>query len=260
MKKQSNLIKYLVVLFFIAMVAINSLANILPLNGNNTGQISDSYPNLFAPAGFTFLIWSVIYLLLVGYCFYQFKVMDSRTVSSKVIDRIGIVFIISCLANMSWIFAWHYRIIPLSMVLTLTMLVSIIYINKIISKEKLSAAEKILLKLPFSVYFGWLTVATIANATVLLVSWNWNGFGIAASVWMTIILIVGIIIGAATTIINTDVAYGLVFVWAYSGILYKHVSKAGFGFEYPVVVYTVIACIVAMVLAIVYSYIRKQKK
>ena len=51
---------------FVIVVAVNVLAVRLPLNGSTPQQISDQYPNLFVPAGLTFSIWGIIYLLLAS--------------------------------------------------------------------------------------------------------------------------------------------------------------------------------------------------
>lgn len=244
MQKKSSIIvvKIFVVITFIAMVVANALANILPVNGQNTGQISDSYPNLFAPAGITFSIWGVIYLLLALYTFYQLFLYKNQ----EIIFKVGIIFSISCIANTVWIFAWHYNIIPLSMLLTLVMLISIIAVTKIVRQESF------IVRVPFSVYFGWLTVATIANATVLLVDLEWKGFGISQDIWTIVVLIVGIIIGTVTCLKNKDIAYGLVLIWAYLGIFIKHESPTGFQGQYLGVVITVVAGIVIFVLSELY--------
>jgi len=235
MQKKSSIIivKIIVTLTFLVMVIVNALANILPINGQNTGQVSDSYPNLFAPAGITFVIWGVIYLLLALYCFYQIFYYENK----EKLVKVGIIFSISCVANSVWIFSWHYNIIPLSMCLTLVMLVCLILITRTMKNETF------IVRVPFSVYFGWLTVATIANATVLLVYWDWNRFGISAEVWTIIIIIVGMLIGGITMLKYKDIAYGLVLIWAYIGILIKHLSVNGFdGLYFPVIV-TVSVCI-----------------
>lgn len=96
---------------------------------------------------------------------------------------------------------------------------------------------------PFSVYFGWITVAAIANITVFLVSIGWNGFGIADDVWTSSILLVGALIGILRMCKDKNIAYGMVLVWAYLEILLKHVSSAGFGGQYPSVIVTAIICL-----------------
>lgn len=250
-----TVVKVFTTVTFLGMVAVNALAVILPINGVNPGQVSDAYPNLFAPAGLTFAIWGLIYLLLAGYTVYQLGFFQGYVYAVKkdLLQMIGIIFSVSSLANAAWIYAWHYDFIPLSMLLMIVILVCLIVINLTINKETLSMREKIFIRLPFSVYFGWITVAAIANATVLLVSQGWNGFGLPEPVWAITMIIVGMLIGAATTIRNRDAAYGLVLVWAYSGILIKHTSAAGFAGQYPAIIATVAVCIVLLLAAAAYS-------
>jgi len=209
-----TLIRIVVLVTFLAMIAVNTLANTLPINGVTTGQISEFYPNLFTPAGLTFAIWGLIYALLGGYTLYQLEVFQDKTnnIKNKLLDNIGILFSISSIANATWIFSWHYGLIPLSIILMLIILICLILINQEINTEKLSKKEYFFIRLPFSVYFGWITVATIANATVLLVSLEWRGFGLAEEIWAVIIIFLGFIIGATTMLKNRDVAYGLVIV------------------------------------------------
>jgi hypothetical protein len=255
------MVKIITTVTFLGMVAVNALANILPINGVNTGQVSDAYPNLFAPAGLTFAIWGLIYLLLAGYTVYQLGFFQgyAYAVKKDLLQMIGIIFSVSSLANAAWIYAWHYGFFPLSMLLMIVLLVCLIAINQIINKETLSMREKMFIRLPFSVYFGWITVAAIANATMLLVSLGWNGFGIPEPVWVIAMIIAGMLIGAVTTIRNRDAAYDLVLVWAYSGILFKHTSTAGFAGQYPAIIITVAVCIFLLPAAAVYSMFAKPR-
>ena len=260
--KQNGIIKALTILAYLVMIIVNGLANSLPLNGITTGDVSDAYQNLFAPTGLTFAIWGLIYLLLAGYVLYQARWFrgNENADNIQMLDRVGTLFIISSLANAAWIFTWHYDMIPLSMAFMLVILISLIYKMKTILQYQLSLKEKIFVKLPFSVYFGWITVATIANATVLLVSLNWNGFGIPGATWAVIMIIVGMLIGAAPSIRNRDAAYALVFVWAYYGIYIKHTSVGGFGGQYPAVITTAIICIILMLAVSAYSLIAARKE
>lgn len=261
-KQVSTVIKIITAVTFLVMIVINALANSLPINGINTGQISDSYPNLFAPAGMTFAIWGLIYLLLAGHTLYQIGLFHGKSdmVKTELLRKTGILFSISSIANSAWIFAWHYRNIPLSMLLMIVILICLILIVQMINKEQLSTREKVFIKLPFSVYFGWITVATIANATVLLVSLNWNRFGISEPVWTIIILCIGMLIGAVTTIRNKDIPYGLVLIWAYAGIYIKHSSSNGFAGQYPEVIATVIGCLIIFLIALVYVLITRKRR
>jgi hypothetical protein len=246
------MIKVLVAIAYLCMVAVNTLANTIPINGKGTGQVSDSYQNLFAPAGITFAIWGVIYVLLALYVLYQFGFQRHHQKISLdlVFKTIGPAFILSSLANSAWIFAWHYDMIGLSMGLMIVILLSLITINGMLKKVELKTREKLFVKVPFSVYFGWITIATIANATTLLVSLGFDGFGIDEYFWTIFILIVGLIIGAITTYLNKDIAYGAVIIWAYIGIWIKHASVGGFDGMYPLIIYTAVFSIAVMTLII----------
>ena len=140
-------IQALAAVTFILMVVVNALANILPINGIGTGAVSDSYPNLFAPAGITFAIWGVIYLLLAAYTVFQLGLFKkNRSMSDALMNKVGVVFSISSIANTVWIFTWHYRIIALSMVLMIIILVCLAIIVSALRKETLSKKEQEYLK------------------------------------------------------------------------------------------------------------------
>lgn len=260
--KNKNTCKILVVFSLVLMIAVNALANILPINGIGTGAVSDSFPNLFAPAGITFAIWGLIYLLLSIYAIYQTGLFSKEKTSfdSEWLRTVGFFFVLSSMANTIWIFAWHYKIIEVSLVMMLIILASLIKIVLILKSQKLSTKEKLLIRLPFSVYFGWITVATIANVTTQLVAWNWNGFGILEPVWSIIILSVGALIGITTILSNRDTAYGLVLIWAFAGILIKHLSPDGFAGEYTGIIITVIISLAAFVLSIAGALLKVKLK
>lgn len=252
----------LVLVTYVLMVAANALANALPLNGRATGEVSDAYGNLFAPTGLTFAIWGVIYLLLAMHVLYQlggFRNPAGR-VNDELLGRIAVVFSVSSLANVGWIFAWHYDLIGVSMAMMLIILVCLIAIVSQLRGLSLSAREALFVRIPFSVYFGWITVATIANMTVWLVSLGWDGFGISEATWAVALIAIGAVIGIAAMIRNRDVAYGLVLVWAYLGILIKHVSAGGFDGAYPAVIYTTAACMIALAVGGVYTVLTGKRR
>lgn len=245
------IVRLATVLTFAAMVTVNALANALPINGVNTGQVSDTYKNLFAPAGLTFAIWGVIYLLLAAYSLYQFGLFQKpeQLFPEKLTIETGILFSLSSLANFAWIFAWHYDMIPLSMLLMLAILVLLAMISLKFRSAGLTGRNRLFAGVAFGVYFGWITVATIANATTLLVYLDWNRFGLPEQLWTILILLIGTVIGSATLIRNRDLAYGLVLIWAYTGILIKHLAALGFAGQYPEVYAIVIACLVLLLIA-----------
>ncbi len=222
------------------MVGINAGANLLPINGVSTAQVSDTYPNLFAPAGVTFAIWGIIYLLLGFYSLYQLFT-DQKT--SKVLLPINTFFIITSIVNSIWIFAWHHYIIWLTVILILIMLFSLIRIADLINTLPLSRKERRITKSSFGIYFGWITIATIANITTLLVSIQWNRLGISDSTWTIVVLFTGVIIASLRTVKDSNIAYWVVPVWAYLGILIKHTSISGFNYKYPQIIIGLIICI-----------------
>jgi hypothetical protein len=246
------LIRLVTAVTFAGMVAVNALANILPINGVNTGQVSDSYANLFAPAGLTFAIWGVIYLLLAAFVLYQFGLFQPKSSPADeiLLTKVSLAFSLSSIANTAWIFCWHYRLIPLTMVLMLVILACLAYISLQIRSRSSGKRDLIFVKIPFGVYFGWITVATIANATTLLVDLGWNRFGMPEQIWMILMVIIGMLVGSATTVRNRDAAYNLVLIWAYAGILIKHLTASGFAGKYPEIIGVVIACIVLLLIAL----------
>ncbi len=229
--------KWLMLFFYVAMVGINGLANALPLNGVGTGEVSDSFPNLFTPSGITFAIWGLIYTLLLGYVTYHFFIHeDDLANKEKDLLRLGSYFVFSSVINMLWIFAWHYGFIVWSTVLMLVFLVLLVLARFTIVRMPLRGRERLLILLPFSIYFGWVTVATIASVTATLVYLGWGAWGMSESLWTVIILLVGVFVGGITMLNFRDGAYGLVFLWAYAGILLKHVSASGWAGQYPDVI------------------------
>ncbi len=263
MESKKNVgLKIIVLITFIAMVVVNALANILPINGINTGAVSDLYPNLFAPAGLTFSIWGVIYVLLAVHVLFQLGLFrgKDRKVDESSLQKTAKMFSLSSLINTAWIFSWHYKIIPLSMVLMVCLLLCLILIVSSLKSQTLTTREKLLHRLPFSIYFGWITVATIANATTLLVSLGWNGFGLPESVWTVIMLAAGALIGTATALRFRDIAYELVLIWAYVGILIKHTSAAGFSSQYTNVIIAVGICIAIFTVNVIYNALSRKRK
>ena len=234
MKKYSTLVKIFVAVVFVGVLVVNYLATSLPIGGLSTGELSDLYPNLFTPAGVTFSIWGLIYTLLGLYVVYQFVVKEKEV--SNILMKVNGWLLINFLANIGWIFAWHYRIVWLSLIIMLTLLFTLIKIAEIINAKDVIKKISWWIRWPFSIYFGWITVATIANATVLLVDIGWDGFGIAPEIWTVIVLLVGALIGVWRSLKDRNIPYILVFVWGYAGILLKHLSGNGFGGLYQSVI------------------------
>ena len=203
---------------------VNFLANALPINGKTTAELSDSYPNLFVPAGYVFAIWGVIYVLLS--IFVVFQALPKNR-NEEFHNQISGLFIISSLANSLWIFLWHYEQVLFSLITMLVLLVSLIliYWRLEVGLNPVPLNVKLSVHTPFSVYLGWITVATVANVTALLVSINWDGFGISETIWTLIVLSVATIIAIIIILQRKDIAYTLVPIWAFIGILIKQIES-----------------------------------
>jgi hypothetical protein len=221
------------VLGFLAVVVVNGLANALPLNGVNTGQLSDEIPNLFVPAGLTFSIWGLIYLLLAGYSAailreaFRGGVLAARAPAWTVRD--GALFILNMAANIGWIFAWHWRLVGLAMVLMLVILATLIALEQASQAKLASGASRsrtFFLTVPLRVYLGWISVATIANATALLVKLGWGGFGLSERFWTVVVIAAGLAVALGFSLWKRQVAAPLVVVWAYAGIVIKRLQAA----------------------------------
>lgn len=204
----------------VTTLVVNTLANTLPINGLNTGQISDRFNVYFVPAGYVFSIWGLIYLGLIAYGTYQ--ALPSQRTNPR-LQRIGWLAAGSGLANSAWIFAWHYEQFALSVLIMLALLTLLIMIFLRLEKKPASGsvAETWAVQIPFSIYLGWITVATVANITSLLDYWKWDGFGIAPEIWMSIML--AAVFGITSTMIyrHQNVPFTLVILWALVGIAVK---------------------------------------
>lgn len=222
-RQQILVLQLLNIFFFIGNILMNTLANTLPLNGKSTGQLSAQYPNLFTPAPITFSIWGIIYSLLLAFCIFQTGVgqrKDSKAIVHAIVDRMGLLFIATNICGSAWLLAWHYEYVGLSVGIMLFFLLVLISIHQrfkmgIRSESKI---EKWLVHLPFSIYLGWISVATVANITAWLVDRHLDvDMGHPVS-WT--ILMLGIVIALTKWMLwrFNALFYGLTIVWALVGI------------------------------------------
>lgn len=221
MTQKINARQILIVVAVMATIVVNILANALPINGKNTGEISDSFDVFFVPAGYVFSIWGLIYIGLIAFAIYQAL---PRHASDATLRDISLPFIVSSAANIAWIYLWHYEIFPLTLLAMLVLLASlvIIYLRLDIGRRHVSRAFHWCVHIPFSIYLGWITVATIANATSLLDFLQWQAWGIAPEAWTVIMLAAAVIIGGLVALRRGDVAFLAVLIWAFAGIAIKH--------------------------------------
>src|SRR5512137_1879593 len=217
--------QFSVLLTVLATLIVNVLANALPLNGLNTGQISDRFHVYFVPAGYVFAIWGVIYLGLIAFTIFQ--ALPSQRENPR-LRAIGWWASLGGLANIAWLFLWHYEQFVLTLVAMVTLLATLIvtYLRLGTGRSSVPAAERWAVRLPFSIYLGWITVATVANVTEVLDYAGWDRFGIAPEIWMGIVLAAVLVITALINFTRRDVAYSAVILWALAGIAVKFAGVA----------------------------------
>ncbi len=239
------------ILSVVLALTVNILASTLPLNGQNTGEISDRFQVFFVPAGYVFAIWGVIYIGWIAFAVYQ--ALPGQKESPR-LRKLGYLFALSGLFNAAWLFCWHYNQFALSVLVMLGLLGLLIasYLRLDVGRTPVSTAEKWCVDVPFSVYLGWITVATVANVTDLLYYVNWNGFGIAPEIWAVIMILVASLVGLLMALTRRDAAYLFVLVWSFAGIAVKQAAV-------PMVAYAAwAAAVVALGLA-VYSIIARRR-
>ncbi|MCL4859257.1 MAG: tryptophan-rich sensory protein [Caldilineaceae bacterium] len=213
--------RYVNLIVAIVTILFNGLANALPLNGQSTGEISDRFDVYFVPAGYVFSIWGVIYIGWLAFAIYQ--LLPAQRDNPR-LERIGYLFVVSGIANMAWLFLWHYEYFVLTVLVMFVLLLSLIaiYLRLEIGKVRVTAVERWCVDIPFSLYLGWITVATIANVTAVLHHLQWGGWGIRPELWAIILLAVGVFIAAVMGFLRRDIGYMLVIAWAFVGIAIKH--------------------------------------
>lgn len=223
---------YISAITYLMTLVVNFVANAIPFNQLSTGEISDMYPNYFVPANFTFSIWGVIYTALFVYIYYRLRnLSQSRsTLQSLFFYKIDALFTLANVMNLLWIISWHYLLMYLSLIFMVGLFVSLLLLILLVQKQSLPSL------IPFRIYFGWITVALIANVTTTIVSdfqsftWLWNGGEVSEQIMTFLIIIIGTIIGAFTTWKHKDGWYGGVIAWALFGIYVRHtISLPDFG-------------------------------
>ncbi len=237
------------ILSVVLALTVNVLASVLPLNGQNTGEISDRFQVYFVPAGYVFSIWGIIYIGWIAFAVYQ--ALPTHKESPR-LRRLGYFFALSGVFNAAWLFCWHYNAFGLSVIVMLLLLGSLIasYLRLDVGRTPVSTAERWCVDIPFSIYLGWVSVATIANITDWLYLVGWDGFGLAPQLWATIMLAVALILGLLMALTRRDVAYLLVFLWAFAGIAVEQATQ-------PLVAYSAwTAALLALALA-VFAFMRR---
>lgn len=213
-----NLIRQLlVILTVLATITVNILANALPINGQNTGEISDRFQVYFVPAGYVFSIWGLIYVGLIAYAVFQ--ALPSQRTNPR-LQATGGWVVLGGLANIAWIFLWHYEqfVGTLGAMLILLATLIAVYLRLGTGLTRVSPAETWAVRVPFSIYLGWISVATIANITDVLDYLGWSQWELSDGTWMILVLAVVVALVALVNLTRRDIAYTAVLLWALAGI------------------------------------------
>ncbi len=218
---RSDIRAYINIGALIAVLLVNFLSNALPINNLTQDDLSVLNPVLITPAGYVFSIWGLIYLSLIAFTVYQAL---PRYRESPAVKAVGILFALSCLFNILWIFLWHYQQVGWSFIIILLLLATlvIIYLRLGAVTAERNIYDRILVKFPFSLYLGWLSAATIVNFNVWLFNIGWLGIGAGGVFFTILMLIIAALLAVAVFYLRQDYIYSAVFVWALIGIGVRH--------------------------------------
>jgi hypothetical protein len=207
----------LVVVATLLTILVNILADVLPLNGQSTAEISNQFDVYFVPAGYVFSIWGLIYLGLLAYSWFQIRPDQA---DNPRLNSISNLYIGSCLANIIWLILWHFNLFALTLLAMLSLLILLILVFLKLQPGRLvtPAFEKWVVDIPFEIYLGWISVATIANISDVLFYYHWDGLGIDAVTWALIMLTGGALLASIVYLARKNLTIPLVFIWAYIGI------------------------------------------
>ncbi len=244
-----------VVVALIITIAVNVASNAIPFNGITAPEIADSFDVYFVPAGYVFSIWSLIYLGLIAYAIFQ--ALPAQRENTR-LRQTGWWFVLSSAANSIWLVLWHYGYFGLSILAMLTILISLIVIYQRlgVGRQAVPSGERWFVHLPFSIYLGWITVATIANITAFLDSINWNGFGISPEIWAFIMLGVAVLVAGLMAYTRQDLAYLLVLIWAFVGIGVEQADTP----QVANAAYLVAAIVAVFVILVIIQKFRQMRK
>jgi len=248
----------------IATIIVNALAVVLPLNGKTTQELSDNIPNLFVPAGITFSIWSIIYIFLIIFMIYQIMCLVKKQSDTNYIEKISGWFILASLANILWIILWHYEHVSFSLLAMLLLLASLlmIYLRLGIGLSIVPLKEKLAVHTTFSIYLGWISVATIANVTAVLVKADVGELFLGQTTWTILVIAVATLLTILMLLRRKDVAYSLVIIWALLGIMIKRLNTyPTYGVQTNIAITAAIAMVIiaiVMIMRIIQTIYKKE--
>ena len=247
--------KFFIPLGVLAALVVNILADVIPLNGHTTVELFHQFKIFFSPADYVYSLKILVYILLIGFAVFQF-VPKSRGDEEK-LDKIFPHFMIICVSKILWLFLWHYEQFVFTLIIMFVILRSTLQINYILYLKKQSSNKiaRMLMYAPFSVYLGWITITTIANATGLLWLIGWGGLTVYEGGWTTLMIVVSGVLGVIKILRDRDGFFPAVIIWVVIGIYVKFPEVA-------LIRYAVISSCLAIGAVALYEVLRiiKQKK
>ncbi|CAM2842828.1 tryptophan-rich sensory protein [Salinicoccus roseus] len=200
---------------FIVMIFVNYLTT------TNVGGVANNNETIIQPAGFAFSIWGLIYILLF---IWIIKAFFAKTCEESVASRLKFWPIVNFMLNALWIIVFTQQWIFASVIVIIALLYTLAEMYTTLTETGYHWFDR----LPFSIYFAWVTVATIVNIFNLTEKYNLDGlFGMGELGWTLLILAVATLIGVAIGIYFRDWLYPLIIIWPYFGIYTKNAGEYG---------------------------------
>ena len=254
MASKGNYLGWANIIAFITTLIVNGLSNTTLIGGKTTAEVSNKYPTLITPAGYVFAIWGIIYILLGVFLMYQALPSQKDKPFQK---QVSVLFILTSVFNIVWLFFWQNELLPISVAVIIAFLATLIaiYLRLNIGKSNVGLKEKLCVHVPFSVYLGWVTIATIANISVTLVSVGWAGFGLSLQTWAILVLAVALLLDLAVVATRRDIAYSLVFIWALAGISVNQSTNSTIVLTCEIAIAVIAA---ALAISVALSHLRKK--
>lgn len=226
-------------------IALNGYSNVNPPGEMNVGEMSNTIfaDVLITPAGWAFSIWGLIYMALIAFGLYQ--LLPAQWSNRKLAPH-SYFLVLASLAQCFWIYlflAQQFVLALLAMVEIWVMLLALyLRINhrpwnasRLQQRQRaIPRKERWLIHRPISLYFGWISIATVLNVALTLFSEGWGGWGLSPVFWTVMMMGVAAELGLLMLLRRQDETFAMVVIWALVWIAVGNLGNlfiaiAGFG-------------------------------